>query len=130
MPSERFYRLPEEKRNKIRDACLKEYLRSGFGRAFVGRLIREAQISRGSFYSYFDSRQDVLEYLCSESVGKFYDCGAQCLKESAGDIWAMLELFLERAIRICEEEKKNEFWQSLMGSRSRDAFLKDLWDSE
>ena len=126
MPSERFYRLPEDKRNKIRDACLNEYIRSGFDRASVGRLIKEAQISRGSFYTYFESRQDVMSYLHDEYAGEFYDCGRQCVEESNGDIWAMLEQFLERAIRLCERKQNREFLRNQLDSGERNTLLLQL----
>ena len=56
MPSERFKRLPEEKQKKIRDACMAEYTRTTIEKASLNRMIEDAGISRGSFYTYFDSK--------------------------------------------------------------------------
>ena len=68
MPSERFKRLPEEKQKKIRDACMAEYTRTTIEKASLNRMIEDAGISRGSFYTYFDSKWDVLGYLCESFI--------------------------------------------------------------
>ena len=86
MPSERFKRLPEEKQKKIRDACMAEYTRTTIEKASLNRMIEDAGISRGSFYTYFDSKWDVLGYLCESFINEFYECGVRCLEEAQGDI--------------------------------------------
>lgn len=48
MPTERFYRLPEGKRQAIREAALKEFARVPFEKASINQIIRNADISRGS----------------------------------------------------------------------------------
>ena len=47
MPTERFYRLPEGKRQAIREAALKEFARVPFEKASINQIIRNADISRG-----------------------------------------------------------------------------------
>ena len=63
MPTERFYRLPEGKRQAIREAALKEFARVPFEKASINQIIRNADISRGSFYTYFVDKQDVVEFV-------------------------------------------------------------------
>ena len=98
MPSERFKRLPEEKQKKIRDACMAEYTRTTIEKASLNRMIEDAGISRGSFYTYFDSKWDVLGYLCESFINEFYECGVRCLEEAQGDIWEMLGQFLNGSL--------------------------------
>ena len=50
MPTERFYRLPEVKRQAIREAALKEFARVPFEKVSINQIIRNADISRGSFF--------------------------------------------------------------------------------
>ena len=97
MPSERFKRLPEEKQKKIRDACMVEYTRTTIEKASLNRMIENAGISRGSFYTYFDSKWDVLGYLCESFINEFYECGERCLEAAQGDIWEMLRQLMRRA---------------------------------
>ncbi len=97
MPSERFKRLPEEKQKKIRDACMAEYTRTTIEKASLNRMIEDAGISRGSFYTYFDSKWDVLGYLCESFINEFYECGVRCLEEAQGghlgDVRAVFKRF-------------------------------------
>lgn len=52
MPTERFKRLPEEKIEAIRRAGIQEFTRTSPESASINRIIQEADISRGSFYTY------------------------------------------------------------------------------
>ena len=49
MPTERFYRLPEAKKQVIRQAAIKEFARVPFEKASINQIIQNADISRGSF---------------------------------------------------------------------------------
>ena len=60
MPTERFKRLPEEKIEAIRRAGIQEFTRTSPESASINRIIQEADISRGSFYTYFESKYDLL----------------------------------------------------------------------
>ena len=51
MPTERFYRLPEAKKQVIRQAAIKEFVRVPFEKASINQIIQNADISRGSFYT-------------------------------------------------------------------------------
>ena len=67
MPTERFYRLPEEKKRIIRDAAFKEFARVPIDKVSINQIIKEADISRGSFYTYFEDKWDLLGYIFEES---------------------------------------------------------------
>ena len=67
MPTERFYRLPEEKRRTIRNAAFHEFARVSVEKVSINQIIKEAEISRGSFYTYFEDKWDVLAYVFEES---------------------------------------------------------------
>ena len=49
MPSERFYRLSEEKRKMICEAAIKEFARVTIDKVSINQIIKNANISRGSF---------------------------------------------------------------------------------
>ena len=48
------------------------------------------------------------------------------MEESNGDIWAMLEQFLERAIRLCERKQNSEFLRNQLDSGERNTLLLQL----
>ena len=53
MPTERFYRLAAEKQSAIWRAAFDEFASEPFEKASINRIIQTADISRGSFYTYF-----------------------------------------------------------------------------
>ena len=56
MPTERFLRLPKEKIEAIRIAAAKEFMRVPLEEASINRIVHDADISRGSFYTYFEDK--------------------------------------------------------------------------
>lgn len=56
MPTERFNRLPDKKKEAIRIAAAKEFARVLPEEVSINRIIRDAEISRGSFYTYFEDK--------------------------------------------------------------------------
>ena len=49
MPTERFLKLPEEKRRRILEAAFDNFCRCPASKVSINSIIREAGISRGSF---------------------------------------------------------------------------------
>ena len=45
-----FYNLPYEKRKRITDAVIKEFMERPNEKVSINRIIKTAEISRGSFY--------------------------------------------------------------------------------
>ncbi|MGI6412409.1 MAG: FtsX-like permease family protein [Syntrophomonadaceae bacterium] len=52
----RFYSLEKDKQERIINAALKEFARSGYERASTNVIIKEAEISKGSLFNYFNSK--------------------------------------------------------------------------
>ena len=65
MPTQRFFNLKEEKRRAIVRAAVHEFSRVPYSVASINQIIKEADISRGSFYTYFEDKDDLLQYLVS-----------------------------------------------------------------
>ena len=53
MPTATFFRLPQEKRERLMDACWAELSRVRFSDVSINRIVSAARIPRGSFYQYF-----------------------------------------------------------------------------
>ena len=63
MPTQTFFNLPEEKRERIIDAAIKEFSEFPFHKASIARIIEEAEIPRGSFYQYFADLKDLYKHI-------------------------------------------------------------------
>ena len=66
MPSATFFRLPEEKRQRLIDACWEELTQVRFADVSINRIIAAARIPRGSFYQYFEDKEDLIRYLLED----------------------------------------------------------------
>lgn len=65
MPKQTFFNLPVEKRETIINAAVDEFSEYGLENASTNRIVKNSGIAKGSFYQYFDDKQDVFMYLLS-----------------------------------------------------------------
>ena len=63
MPTQTFFRLYEEKKNRFIEAAWREFTAYSFADASINRIVRDARIPRGSFYQYFEDKEDLFFYL-------------------------------------------------------------------
>lgn len=104
MPTERFYRLPKEKQTAIRDAARKEFISVSIDKVSINKIIQAVGISRGSFYTYFEDKWDILEYLYEDGRRKMKEFCIGALKRHDGDVWLMLEDLLEEMLKFCARD--------------------------
>lgn len=69
MPTETFFNLPEEKKQRIIEAAIDEFSRYSFHKARVTAIADNAGIAKGSFYQYFEDKKDLYKYLM-ETIAK------------------------------------------------------------
>lgn len=71
----RFCSLDTEKQERIINAALKEFAENGYEKASTNEIIKEAEISKGSLFSYFNSKKGLylflLDYI-AEMIEKIY----------------------------------------------------------
>ena len=113
MASERFLKLPEDKKNKIISAAMHEYCNEPLEAVSINRIIKEAGISRGSFYTYFEDKQDLLCFLGEAMRRKHDEVLKDCVLKSNGDFFAAIDLFLEACIRYLQETKHLNFQKNV-----------------
>ena len=63
MPTNTFFNLPIEKKKNIMNAAKSEFVEYSFYDASINRIIKNAGISRGSFYMYFENKEDLFLYI-------------------------------------------------------------------
>ncbi|MBE6082910.1 MAG: TetR/AcrR family transcriptional regulator [Tissierellaceae bacterium] len=88
MPKTTFYNLPPEKKKRIFEAARKEFSRVPYNKASINQIIQDANISRGSFYTYFEDKKDLVQYMMDEYATKLVIQGKKTLENSNGDIFA------------------------------------------
>nr|WP_088050378.1 TetR/AcrR family transcriptional regulator [Virgibacillus dakarensis] len=63
-----FNNLKSEKQERIINAAIKEFVQSGFEKASTNEIVKEANISKGSLFNYFNSKKDLYVYLIEYSI--------------------------------------------------------------
>jgi AcrR family transcriptional regulator len=69
MPKDTFFNLTEAKKQKIFDAAVDEFSQRRFSEASINQIVKNAEISRGSFYQYFKNKEDLYLYVLQQ-IGK------------------------------------------------------------
>lgn len=84
-----FYNLAYEKRKRITDAIIKEFMERPNEKVSINRIIKTAEISRGSFYQYFDDKVDLIEIITKTMFDESSNKAKEILKLSCGDLFVM-----------------------------------------
>ena len=89
MPTDTFFRLPEEKRARIMDSAWSEFTAVPYAEASINRIVQTSRIPRGSFYQYFEDKNDLFLTLIDEIRDRFLDLFHDTLERSGGDPFSM-----------------------------------------
>lgn len=65
-----FFDLSEEKKSRIIEAGLNEFAQYGFSESSTNRIVKKAEISKGSLFKYFDNKENfyfhILDYIIAD----------------------------------------------------------------
>jgi TetR/AcrR family transcriptional regulator len=73
LPKETFFNLPDEKREHITKVAIEEFAAHEYGDVSISRFVARAGIAKGSFYQYFEDKEDLHEYLLNLIVQKKWE---------------------------------------------------------
>jgi len=91
MPKETFFNLNDEKRNKIFKVALKEFAVNDYNSASINHIVKEAGISKGSMYQYFDNKKDLYLYLLDQAGEKKLNFISENISKTKKDFFVMLK---------------------------------------
>ncbi|MCC8068355.1 MAG: TetR family transcriptional regulator [Ruminococcus sp.] len=104
MPKQRFYNLPIEKRERILNAAVSEFSRVPINEVSINKIIKSANISRGSFYQYFDDKNDLIREIMSGYKNDMIDRIKQHSLKKDIDIFNLTLEMLECTITFTEKD--------------------------
>ncbi len=120
MPKATYFKLNLEKQNKIEKALIGELERNSVDKISISKVIEQAQIPRGSFYQYFENKEDAINYIINKFIKKENKKIYDYLVEKKGDIFeTSLRMFddivedlnneknIKLSINILEELRRN-----------------------
>lgn len=101
MPKDTYFNLPDDKKERIFNAGILEFSYHDRYEASVNRIVRIANISKGSFYQYFENKDEFFWFIVTEiiygSVEKYETLLAQhdgdFLQTEEDVFFSLLDLF-------------------------------------
>lgn len=86
-PDSRLAALPEDKRQRIIEACIKEFKTHGFNGASTNAITERAGISKGLLFHYFGNKRDLYLYLVDHVADYFISRFAADTAAAPADVW-------------------------------------------
>lgn len=114
MPSQTFFNLPKEKQKLIYESAIKEFSRVSFDEASINQIIHNANISRGSFYMYFEDKEDLYDYLLTIHKEKFSLIEKQIFEENDGDLLKSYQALFLKFIKKINHNRHKKFFQNII----------------
>lgn len=113
MPKETFLKLSEEKKQKVLNAAKREFARVPIEQVSIKNIVEDAEIARGSFYQYFESKEDLLAYILKENADEIDTKIKNKIYETKGNIFdAYIELY-DLMVKIFVENTEQEFFKQI-----------------
>ena len=113
MPKETFLKLSNEKQQKVLDAAKKEFARVPIENVSIKNIVEDADIARGSFYQYFESKEDLLVYLLKEKAEQVSNKVKEKIQETDGDLFETYIFLYDMAIENFMKKEDEELLAAL-----------------
>jgi TetR/AcrR family transcriptional regulator len=101
---DRFESLPEEKKNRILDACIEEFALKGYDKASTNSIVKKADISKGILFHYFGNKKNLFLYVFDYCMNHLINGYYAVKKEEPKDIFERIMWISIIKIKITQEE--------------------------
>lgn len=108
MPTSTYYNLNPIKKERIENAVKKEFSRVPLIDMSVKNIVNDANIARGSFYQYFETREDLIKYILEKEFEKEEVRFLKLLGETNKDIFETAYRYLVGMIEM--QEKNSSYY--------------------
>ena len=121
MPKETFNNLSKDKKIKIFNAAVQEFSTKRFSEASINQIVKTAGIPRGSFYQYFNDKEDIFLYVFTEILKE-----KQEILQSAEDVNPDADVFEV----LMQTTKASYKWSKAKPEYSQISLLMEIDNSE
>jgi AcrR family transcriptional regulator len=104
MPKQTFLNLTKEKQDHLLKVAREEFSNNLFNDVSINKIIQKCEISRGSFYTYFEDKKDIYDFLVKKTHENVFNKLKKVIKNNKGDITcSFIELFDEIIVNVNED---------------------------
>ena len=111
MPKQTFFNLTQDKKDSLLEACKFEFSRAPLHEASISNIIKRCGVSRGSFYQYFEDKEDAFYYLLKKHSEERQALFIAILKETEGDLFASITRLFEITLMELEKEDSRSYFK-------------------
>lgn len=101
MPTITFEKLSDDKKDIIEESAIKEFSTYTYDQVSINRIIQDINMPRGSFYLYFENKEDLYLYIMKKNIDFSVERLIQKIKDCNGDIIKAYKLSLDDIIEYC-----------------------------
>ena len=105
MPSTTYYNLSKDKKERIFNAGVLEFSYHDFNDASVNTIVRIANISKGSFYQYFEDKEDFYWFIVMDIIYGQVGNYEVLLKVNKGDLFKTEEELFNHILELFDDMK-------------------------
>lgn len=129
MPKQTFFNLSEDKKENLINAAKKEFSRVPLNEALISNIVKSAGISRGSFYQYFDDKEDAFFFLLDEYSKENKANFILHLKKTDGDLFETFIEMFHSMLKNFEDKERRDFFRNAflnMNHKIENTFTKNF----
>lgn len=104
MIKQTYYNLPNDKKERILKAIISEIDKYDFEDISINRIVHTAQISRGSFYQYFDNKTDLFHLILEDFRLDMCNACKSALNEAEGDLIAACKMVFDYVVEVSAKQ--------------------------
>jgi len=112
MPKDMFNHIPKEKQEMFLNVAIKEFTTKSFEKVSVNSIIKSARISRGSFYTYFENKEELFNYIFKQVREKRFSHAKDIIKESNRDFFVFVKRLFEYDFENFSTENKYSLFRN------------------
>lgn len=120
-----YYNLEKDKQERLIDACMEEFSRYTFSDASINRIIKRAEISRGSFYQYFEDKEDCYLEMLGIIAEEKYRIFKDVVQAEASSVFEAY-LNMLRQVKIWMEAQPRYYKIGVLMELDKSSFIQKL----
>lgn len=113
MPKQTFFNLPEEKQEILVQSAKREFSRVPLNESSIANIVKDAGIPRGSFYQYFEDKEDAFYYILEEHMKMYNREFTATLKENKGDLFDSFTVIFKNMLIEFQDQENIDFYRNV-----------------
>ena len=130
MPTSTFLNLSKEKQDNIIEASLKEFKRVLLKDASINKIIKDANIPRGSFYNYFEDINDLYIYSINKYKKRFINIFEDSIKNKQGDLIETTKIIYDKMVYNCTLDENKQLIKNIFLNLNYNISIKNRLECE